>query len=54
MSISLILLIVAGILFLLDLILGVPAIGRRTWFLTPLAGLLVVIALLISGGGIHA
>lgn len=54
MSITLILIIVAGILALLDLILGLPQIGRRTWFLTPLAVLLIVIALLLAGGSIHA
>jgi hypothetical protein len=53
-GLSLILLIVAGLLFLLDIVLGIPAVGRRAWFLTPLGGLFVVIALLVAGGGISA
>lgn len=53
MSISLILVICAGILFLLDIVLGfVP--NRRAWFLTPIGGLLLVIAMLVAGGGIHS
>jgi hypothetical protein len=51
MSISLILFIIAGILALLDIVLGfVP--NRRAWFLTPVAVLLIVIAALVGGGAI--
>jgi hypothetical protein len=49
MSLSLILFIVAGLLFILDIVLGfVP--NRRAWFLTPIGGILIVIGLLIAGG----
>jgi uncharacterized membrane protein len=54
MSISLILLIIAGILALLDIVLGFARSNGRAFYLTPAAVLLVVIALVVAGGSVHA
>jgi hypothetical protein len=52
-DISTILIIIAGLLFLLDIILGFTAnVRARVWMLTPIGGLLLVVALLVSGGAI--
>lgn len=51
MSISLILFIIAGILALLDIVLGFSQRGRA-FYLTPAAVLLIVIGLLVGGGAI--
>jgi Flp pilus assembly protein TadB len=54
-SLVIILIIVAGILALLDLILGFTyyRTNSRSWSLLPWAVLLIVIAMLIGAGGIH-
>jgi len=52
MSLSLILLITAGILVVLDMILWNAIATYRRYFLTPLAVLLIVIALLLGAGAI--
>lgn len=52
MSIGLILIIIAGILALLDIVLGVRGTGRA-FYLTPAAVILICIALLIGGGALH-
>jgi hypothetical protein len=55
MSVTLLALIVAGILVIIDIALGfVSSRPSRTGWLTPVAVLIVIGVLLVSGGGISA
>lgn len=53
MSLATLLVFLAGIMFLLDVVLWNTVATWRRHLLTPIGGLLLVIAWLISSGAIH-